>query len=82
MQKSTPIRMCISCKLKAPQKTLARYHIVDGKIICGKGDGRSFYLCYECLKRDENTLKKTLMRYSRGSIDEPNLKEKLLDGKC
>lgn len=82
MPKSNPIRMCISCRLKTQQHMLVRYRFVNGVLKFGAGSGRSFYFCNECLQKDEKALKKILMRYTKGSIDEPNLKEKLLYGKC
>lgn len=82
MPKANPTRMCISCRIKSPQRLLSRYRFVSGRLEFGAGVGRSFYICDECLKKDEKTLKKILMRYTKGGINEPNLKERLLYGKC
>ena len=49
MRKSKPIRMCISCRKREPQKELYRLQRVESKLIKYSGVGRSFYLCKECL---------------------------------
>ena len=50
---------------------------------CGKGEGRSFYLCEECLQKDEKVLKKIIDKYIKGvSLEVSNLKEKLLNEQC
>ncbi|MBR8461908.1 hypothetical protein KDD93_06985 [Campylobacter sp. faydin G-24] len=84
MKENSPIRMCISCKLKTSQHLLKRYRVINGKIEFGRGDGRSFYICDECLKKDEKTLKKVIQRYTKGALifEASNLKEKLLDEQC
>ncbi|EJP76401.1 hypothetical protein HMPREF1139_0057 [Campylobacter sp. FOBRC14] len=49
----------------------------------GKGEGRSFYLCEECLQKDEKVLKKIIDKYIKGvSLEVSNLKEKLLNEQC
>jgi len=49
MRKSKPIRMCISCRKREPQKELYRLQKEESKLINYSGFGRSFYLCKECL---------------------------------
>ena len=44
-----PIRMCVVCKKRAPQKELIRLQCEKGKIIPFKGEGRSFYVCKNCI---------------------------------
>lgn len=83
MHKNNPIRTCVSCKLKAPQPILKRYRVVRSVLECGKGEGRSFYLCEECLQKDEKVLKKIIDKYIKGvSLEVSNLKEKLLNEQC
>ncbi len=83
MHKNNPIRTCVSCKLKAPQPILKRYRVVRSVLEYGKGEGRSFYLCEECLQKDEKVLKKIIDKYIKGvSLEVSNLKEKLLNEQC
>lgn len=84
MNKSKPVRMCVSCKIRAEQNLLNRYRVNGGEIKRGKGDGRSFYLCGDCLKKDGKILKKILDRYlkSVSGLEASNLKEKLLNEQC
>jgi len=49
MRKSKPIRMCISCRKREPQKELYRLQKDESRLIKYSGVGRSFYLCKECL---------------------------------
>ena len=51
-----PIRMCIHCRNRAKQDSMYRLQIRDGRLDVFCGSGRSFYLCQECLKR-ENAIK-------------------------
>ncbi|QCD44303.1 DUF448 domain-containing protein [Campylobacter mucosalis] len=82
MRKSNPIRTCVVCRAKLPQQQLSRYRLKGDDIECGKGFGRSFYICDECLKKDEKILKKILNKYTKGvSSLLSNLKEILLNGK-
>lgn len=53
MKKIGPIRMCISCRIKFPQKTLIRLVQLDKTIVKFTGRGRSFYLCQACLKEEK-----------------------------
>ena len=48
MKKNNPIRMCITCRKREPQKTLMRLQLVDNHIVVYQGSGRSIYLCKEC----------------------------------
>ena len=51
---------------------------------CGKGDGRSFYLCDGCLQKDDKILKKIIDKQTKGALglDAPKLKEILLNEQC
>lgn len=82
MNKNNPIRTCVACKIKLSQHKLFRYRVSSGNIEFGAGNGRSFYLCDECLKKDEKILKKILDRYAKGvNLEGLSLKEMLLNGK-
>ncbi|TQV62566.1 MAG: DUF448 domain-containing protein [Sulfurovum sp.] len=48
MKKNEPIRMCISCRTRKPQKSLIRLQHNNSTIVPFKGIGRSFYVCREC----------------------------------
>jgi predicted RNA-binding protein YlxR (DUF448 family) len=56
-----PLRMCISCRDRSAQNKLLRLQCVDGSIEVFKGNGRSFYLCKNCIFEEKKVLK-TLMR--------------------
>lgn len=56
-----PIRTCVVCRLKIPQKLLNRLQCNDNKITAFTGKGRSFYICDDCLK-DESKVEKSLYR--------------------
>jgi len=43
------IRMCIVCKKRDYQKNLLRFQCKNGKIIKFSKEGRSFYVCKECI---------------------------------
>jgi predicted RNA-binding protein YlxR (DUF448 family) len=45
-----PIRMCINCKNRYPQKDLIRLQCEKNVIISYTGKGRSFYICNNCLE--------------------------------
>jgi len=68
-----PIRMCISCRKREYQKDLKRFLCKKGKIEPFLKEGRSFYLCHECLEVDKK-LKKALMRICKSAN-----KDKLLN---
>lgn len=75
----TPIRMCIVCKTRFSQDILNRFFLDQATITRHKCNGRSFYICNECLKKDIKILKKPLGRYLK-NLDKCNLKEILLNG--
>ena len=50
MKKNEPIRMCIACRSRIPQKTLIRLTLLDNNVIAYNGQGRSFYLCSACVE--------------------------------
>jgi len=53
MKKSQPIRMCISCRDRHPQKSLIRLKLEGKDVIAFDGKGRSFYLCNMCIKNEK-----------------------------
>ncbi|WP_297939047.1 hypothetical protein [uncultured Campylobacter sp.] len=85
-QKFIPIRTCVVCKKRFEQQILRRYRLINSSLFFGNGNGRSFYLCEECLKKDEKILKKSLGRVAGSFIatlqNGQNLKEILLNGDC
>ena len=58
--------------------------MVGKNLECGKGDGRSFYLCDGCLQKDDKILKKIIDKQTKGALicDAPKLKEILLNEQC
>jgi|GEM_PF-149913 len=79
-----PIRMCVVCKNRFEQKKLHRYHISNSSLVFGKGNAKSFYICDECLKKDDKILKKSLCRVAGSFLSTlqsgEKLKEILLNG--
>ena len=53
MKKSQPIRMCISCRDRHPQKSLIRLKLEGKDVVAFDGKGRSFYLCDNCSKNEK-----------------------------
>ena len=64
MKKSQPIRMCISCRDRHPQKSLIRLKLEGKDIVIFDGKGRSFYLCDTC-SRNEKKIKGLTKRFKQ-----------------
>jgi predicted RNA-binding protein YlxR (DUF448 family) len=64
MKKSQPIRMCISCRDRHPQKSLIRLKLEGKDVIAFDGKGRSFYLCNMCIK-NEKKIKGLVKRFKQ-----------------
>jgi predicted RNA-binding protein YlxR (DUF448 family) len=60
VKKNIPARMCIVCKIRLPQKSLNRFQVKDGILKAFDKQGRSFYVCEECLSKDLQKLIKTI----------------------
>ncbi|MEA1918102.1 MAG: DUF448 domain-containing protein [Campylobacterota bacterium] len=52
--------MCISCREKFEQKNLLRLQCIDANVVSYTSQGRSFYLCVNCIDK-----KQTLKALSR-----------------
>ena len=74
------------CKKRFEQQILRRYRLINSSLFFGNGNGRSFSLCEDCLKKDEKILSNSLGRVAGNFIatlqNEQNLKEILLNGDC
>lgn len=64
MKKSQPIRMCIACRSRFPQKDLIRLKQVKENIVAYDNEGRSFYLCDEC-SINEKKIKGLIKRFKQ-----------------
>jgi predicted RNA-binding protein YlxR (DUF448 family) len=64
MKKSQPIRMCISCRDRYPQKSLIRLKLEGKDVVAFNGEGRSFYLCSVCVK-NEKKIKGLVKRFKQ-----------------
>jgi len=67
---SEPIRSCIGCGRKAPQKELLRFAAADGQLVPGTGvPGRGAYTCHRlaCFERavSRRAFNRTLRRTVR-----------------
>jgi predicted RNA-binding protein YlxR (DUF448 family) len=71
--------MCINCRDRFAQSKLIRLqsHKTDigFKIVLFSGEGRSFYLCKECLSLEERKLNKALFRQCKSNKIEFNKQE-------
>ncbi|OQX74498.1 MAG: hypothetical protein B6D59_02320 [Campylobacteraceae bacterium 4484_4] len=77
---SNPTRMCINCKKRDFQKNLLRFQCSDKNVVqYSHNNGRSFYLCPECIKADHKKLLKTLSRQCKREIKLTDL-EKIVYG--
>ena len=70
-----PTRMCIACRERDVQSNLLRLQCNDTRLSSFGKDGRSFYLCKNCLL-DDKKISKSLMRHCR-SGDKEKLMNKL-----
>ncbi len=68
--------MCVVCKNKFLQKDLHRFRYKNFSI---SDYGRSFYICDDCIKKDEKIVKKSLMRYIKLEFYKRDLKEIFLN---
>ena len=75
-----PIRTCISCRQKQEQKDLNRFQCKDKVLIPYSKNGRSFYICDNCLE-NKNT-EKALFRQCKNKAQYwEQLKEILANGR-
>ena len=58
------IRTCVACRSKFAQKLLNRLQCTNKKLVKYTGNGRSFYICNDCLKQTDK-LEKVLYRHCR-----------------
>jgi predicted RNA-binding protein YlxR (DUF448 family) len=65
--------MCIICRGRFNQKVLNRFQKIDGKIVRYQNLGRSFYVCNNCIKCEEEKIKKIVM--NRLKIKTKNIEE-------
>jgi predicted RNA-binding protein YlxR (DUF448 family) len=82
-EKISPVRMCIICRSRLPQKSLNRFQVKEGVLRAFDKYGRSFYICETCLNGNQQKLIKTInqkynlnLPYKNGE----NLKENRANG--
>jgi predicted RNA-binding protein YlxR (DUF448 family) len=74
-----PIRMCITCRGRFEQNLLIRLQCKDKKLSLFNNEGRSFYICSNCLE-DTNKISKSLKRVCKNNNKyEIDLKEILVN---
>ncbi|MCP4971462.1 MAG: DUF448 domain-containing protein [Arcobacter sp.] len=73
-----PIRTCINCRCKNEQNVMLRLRCEDKKLVLFKNNGRSFYICNDCIsiikesqnnQKDYKKLEKTLFRECKNKDD-------------
>lgn len=72
-----PLRMCIVCRHKFGKIELLRLQCKNKKLVLFDGDGRSFYICYDCTDKGF----KFLDNQSKNNIFEKKI-EKALYKQC
>lgn len=70
-----PIRMCVVCRAKKEQNLLFRLGVSEGRVCLYKGFGRSFYLCENCLNKDEKSFAKIFLKTHNIRLNQQELKE-------
>jgi len=65
-----PLRMCITCRVRLEKSKLLRLQCKNKKLVRFSGDGRSFYICNECI---DNGLKQNL------NLQKNNILEKKIE---
>jgi len=78
MKKSLPVRMCVACRKRATQNSLLRLQSYDSIVIKYRGEGRSFYLCKECIANDKHLVNKVAGRLK---VEKESLEELLKEFK-
>jgi len=78
MKKTQPIRMCISCRERHPQKSLIRLKLEGNDIVAHKAEGRSFYLCSQCAV-NEKKIKGLTKRFKQDGERFGKLLKELID---
>lgn len=64
-----PTRMCISCRERVAQNNLLRLQCIDGSIEVFQKNGRSFYLCDNCLCQEKKVIKALMRQCKSGDKD-------------
>jgi predicted RNA-binding protein YlxR (DUF448 family) len=78
MKKSQPTRMCIACRSKHPQNTLIRLKLSGKEVVIHDGQGRSLYLCNDCVK-NEKKVKGLVKRFKQDKEQFTKLLKELLN---
>ena len=78
MKKSQPTRMCIACRSRHPQNTLIRLKLSGKDVVVYDGQGRSFYLCADCVK-NEKKVKGLVKRFKQDKEQFTKLLKELLN---
>lgn len=71
-----PVRMCVVCRVRFPQKELFRLQCLQGQLSSFSGIGRSFYICKNCQIENSKKMQKILNKEcKKGGEFAPQLKE-------
>ena len=62
------IRTCVSCRNKFFQDNLLRLQCIDKNVVLFTKQGRSFYLCNDCIDDDKKVIK-SLYRQCKNKAD-------------
>lgn len=84
MSSKKAIRMCIVCKNRFFKEKLYRFALKDNELSYSFDKGRTNYICYECLRKDNKDLYKSFCKFYKNNLDKISiinqLKERFLDG--
>ncbi len=64
-----PTRMCVSCRQRDAQSHLIRLQCLNGSLKTFMGNGRSFYLCKDCISQEKKVLKALMRQCKSGDKD-------------
>lgn len=76
-----PVRMCISCREREAKNKLLRLQCIEGNIQTFMGNGRSFYICKNCITQEKKIAKALMRQCKSGDRDKllNKLKEVITD---
>ncbi len=76
-----PQRMCVACRERYEQKSLLRLQCKEQQLTAFSGEGRSFYLCFECVENEKKATRALARACKRGDMDylSTQLKEIITD---
>ncbi|MSN95833.1 DUF448 domain-containing protein [Campylobacter sp. FMV-PI01] len=80
-KKFKPVRMCVVCRTRYYKDELLKFN--QKNILNFDSVGRSFYICRDCICKDDKILKKYISKITKiDNINLEKIKESVLYGGC